>query len=216
MNSLIIDLQYFANVYWYKKAYNYKYVYLSVYEKHRKMSFRNRLLIAGADGPLRLTVPIVDGRNERQLYKEVKLVPGRWATEHFRAIVSCYNRSPWFEYYRDELAVLYSRQFSYLFDWNLACHEFAVRHLKCSTQFERLGSPAPEQTNPPRIIENAVNSFTPATLETADEQASKLGSYTQVFHEKTGFLAALSILDLLFCEGPSASNRLAPPEFGDL
>lgn len=203
MKSLKIDLQYFANVNWYKKAYKYKYVYLSSFDIHTKMSFRNRTMIAGATGPLRLSVPVVDGRNERQFYKEVKLVDGRWRIEHFRAIVSCYNRSPWFEYYRDEMAELFQNPFEYLFDWNLHCHEWVVKKLGLGNPFKI--------TNGDEIFEgdyeNAVNEFAPGSWS----NQANLPVYTQVFKEKTGFLAGLSILDLLFCEGPSAAEWLKEP-----
>ena len=201
MESLKIDLQYFANVDWFKKAYNYKNVYFSLYEFHSKMSFRNRTLIAGASGPLRLSVPIVDGRNERQLYKEVKLVAGRWQLEHFRAIVSCYNRSPWFEYYRDELAVLFEQRYEYLFDWNIACHDWVVKKLGLGNPFQILQ----EGPGNEHLFENAVNEFHPGRVSGLGEAAT----YTQVFQEKTGFIAGLSILDLLFCEGPGAQKWFA-------
>lgn len=200
MESLKIDLQYFANVDWYKKAYNYKNVYFSLYEFHSKMSFRNRTMIAGATGPLRLSVPIVDGRNERQLYKEVKMVNGRWQLEHFRAIVSCYNRSPWFEYYRDELAVLFEQGFEYLFDWNMACHDWVVDKLGLGNSFQTLQEASENEDS----FENAVNEFHPGRVSGFREAAA----YTQVFQEKTGFIAGLSILDLLFCEGPAAQKWL--------
>ncbi|MCF1714833.1 WbqC family protein [Flavihumibacter sp. RY-1] len=167
------------------------------------MSFRNRTMIAGATGPLRLSVPIVDGRNERQFYKEVKLVDGRWRMEHFRAIVSCYNRSPWFEYYRDEMSELFQHPFEYLFDWNLHCHEWVVKKLGLENPFKI--------TNGDELItgdfENAVNEFAPGTYS----NQINLPVYTQVFKEKTGFIAGLSILDLLFCEGPSAVVWLKEP-----
>jgi hypothetical protein len=200
MNSLKTDLQYFANVNWYKKAYNYKYVYLSSYERHLKMSFRNRTMIAGATGPLRLSIPIVDGRNERQIYKEVKMVDGRWRIEHFRAIVSCYNRSPWFEYYRDEMAELFQQSFEYLFDWNLHCHEWVVKKLGLNNPFEIMEGEELVTGD----YENAVNEFAPGAIS----NLVNAPVYTQVFQEKTGFVAGLSILDLLFCEGPSAAKWL--------
>ncbi|WP_290793407.1 WbqC family protein [Flavihumibacter sp. UBA7668] len=210
MNSLIIDLQYFANVNWFKKAYNYKHVYLSKYEMHAKMSFRNRTMIAGADGPLRLTVPIVDGRNERQFYKDVKTVDGRWRLEHFRAIASCYNRSPWFEYYRDELADLYKMPFANLFEWNLACQNWVVEKIGLGNPFiivEKEEEIRDSTIFPFMEMDNAVNEFHPGS----DGGLLYITSnYTQVFHEKTGFIAGLSILDLLFCKGPSAKNLLRP------
>ncbi len=204
MNSLIIDLQYFANVNWFKKAYNYNNVYLSSYELHSKMSYRNRTVIAGADGPLRLSIPVEKSRNDRQFYKEVKLVAGRWPKEHFRAIKSCYNRSPWFEYYCDELAGLYEMKFDYLFDWNLACHIWVVEKLGLGDPFLVISETGNQVMEG---IENAVNEFHPGN-DRGNERAAVSRPYQQVFQEKTGFIAGLSILDLLFCEGASASKWL--------
>ena len=126
---LLIDLQYFANVNWYKKVDHYKYIIFTESDRHVKMSFRNRLWLSGADGLLSLSIPLEASRNEKQLYKDVNIAPGNWATSHFRTITSCYNRSPWFEYYRDELAVLYATPQRFLWDWNLACFNWLNQHL---------------------------------------------------------------------------------------
>jgi WbqC-like protein family len=207
LTSLSIDLQYFANLNWYKKAYNYKRVVFNIYEKHKKMSFRNRLWLSGADGQLSLSVPIVDGRNENQFYRDIKIVPGRWQVIHFRAISSCYNRSPWFEHYRDELAVLYNRPIEYLMDWNLACFEWINHQLEFPLEWELksyLKDGDPEWSSE---AADATNYFLPARKETWLKNGDII-KYTQVFQDRVGFVPGLSILDLLFCEGPGAMKKL--------
>ncbi|KIC93626.1 hypothetical protein OI18_15765 [Flavihumibacter solisilvae] len=215
MSTLIIDLQYFGSVYWYKKVYKYTHVEFSEYEKHRKMGFRNRLWIAGAEGRMNLSVPIVDARNEKQVYKDVRIVPGRWQTEHFRALVSCYNRSPWFEHYRDELAALYEKPVDYLFDWNLACFEWMNEKLDLPVTVDvaRLpgnGGQAPENESAPGAdgVVNFTDYFHPSNSGNWLHGDENRFRYSQVFEDRVGFLPGLSILDLMFCEGLSGVKRL--------
>ncbi|MBZ5855808.1 WbqC family protein [Flavihumibacter profundi] len=214
---LYIDLQYFANVNWYKKAVQYKYIEFDKSEYHVKMSFRNRLWLSGADGLLSLSIPLVNSRNEQQLYKDVRIAPGKWQVIHFRTITSCYNRSPWFEHYCDELAVLYNQQHTFLMDWNLACFEWINRQFanRINWRFASPGGNYPAGTTR-RVIpagwENG-NDFT--NLFRPGNKEEWLGTevihmkYTQVFEDRVGFIPGLSVLDLLFCEGPAALNVLS-------
>lgn len=209
--TLITDLQYFANIYWYKKVYNYKDVVISPYEQHIKMSFRNRTWLGGGDGKLSLSVPIAASRNERQLYKDLRIVPGRWQTIHFRAIVSCYNRSAWFEYYRDELAVLYERSYTWLWDWNLACLEWSGGCLKREVPVRVVEDPATYRLLLEKLqggTEDFRNRWLPADLEKGGVAETNSIQYRQVFEDRNGFLPGLSVLDLLFCEGPAALAKL--------
>lgn len=213
MKSLKIDLQYFANYNWYKKIDSYKYIYLSLYDNHSKMSFRNRMVIAGADGPLRLSVPIAESRNERQLYKAVKLMDTRWQKEHFRAIVSCYNRSPWFEHYSDELAVLYKTPFTFLADWNMACLELVERSMRRSGRIVVIDDAAAHLELMQKVKEGEVEDWTNRIVPGGENQPDKyppqkLPVYRQVFHEKTGFVAGLSIIDVISCLGPDTNKWL--------
>lgn len=209
--SLNIDLQYFPNVYWFKKAIQYKHIEINASDRHAKMSFRNRIWVAGADGRLNLSVPIAESRNEKQLYKDVRIVPGNWATIHFRTLSSCYNRSPWFEHFRDELAVLYNTPFTFLFDWNLASLDWINRQLgnPISYTLSPAGWHPPGGTRrvPPGGRDWS-NFFRPGNEAEWLGEGGKEIRYPQVFEERTGFLPGLSILDLLFCEGPAALSYL--------
>lgn len=211
--TLNIDLQLFANVYWFKKAYNYKYIDFNEYETHAKMSFRNRYWVAGADGLMNLSVPILAARNESQLYREVKIAGGSWAKDHFRGLCSCYNRSPWFEHYRDELAEIYKKQYVFLIDFNMECLNWVNRqlgqpiHWSFQTSVGLHPSGANRQVPTDRL--DCTNFFRPGNKEEWISEGGRVIKYTQVFEERTGFLPGLSILDLLFCEGPGATRFLS-------
>ncbi len=96
------------------------------------MSFRNRCQIAGAEGVLDLSIPVVNGRDQKALIRDVRIADSLpWQANHWKTIVSCYNRSPWFSFYQDELEALYRKPFDFLLDWNLECLDWALRVLEC-------------------------------------------------------------------------------------
>ena len=91
------------------------------------MSFRNRCRIAGAEGVVDLSVPIAGGRDQKTIMKDVRIAAGRsWQAQHWKTIVSCYSRSPWFDYYRDGLQKLFEEPVEFLMDWDLRCLKWSL------------------------------------------------------------------------------------------
>jgi WbqC-like protein family len=135
--NLIVDLQYFPPSILYKSIGKFSNIVFEQYEHYQKMSFRNRCQIAGAEGVINLSVPLVKGRDQKTLLRDVKISDrGRWQDQHWKTILSCYSRSPWFEFYRDGLGELYGKPFVFLRDWNLACFEWSLEVLKLPLHFE--------------------------------------------------------------------------------
>src|SRR6266851_5872781 len=118
--NLIIDLQYFPSIILYKISNKCSNIIFEQYEFYQKMSFRNRCQIAGSQGPVNLSIPLAQGRDQKTLMKDVKIAAAyRWQDQHWKSILACYSRSPWFDFYRDELGGLYRKPFVFLLDWNL-------------------------------------------------------------------------------------------------
>ena len=202
--KLIIEFQYFAPVILYKGLCSSTHLVYEQYERFQKMSFRNRLVIAGSDGPLQLTVPLRNGRNQRKLIREVLIDnSSSWQSIHWKSLVSCYNRSPWFEYYRDELNLLYTTRFDFLVDWDLACSNWILK---------QVGSSIPVSVTEEWKEEYDANEWEDwrGRLRPKDMQSAFANPlrYRQVFMDRTGFIPHLSILDLLFCEGKNAVHML--------
>lgn len=169
------------------------------------MTFRNRCQIAGSQGLVDLSIPIEGGRDKKTLMKDVRIAThNTWQDQHWKTLLSCYNRSPWFDHYRDELEALYKRPYNFLLDWNLACFEWTTRvlpmPLKISTTESWKSSYNGAETSDFRGL------LSPRNRETINPPAVV---YRQVFEEITGFIPHLSILDLLFCEGQRARSLLA-------
>lgn len=166
------------------------------------MSFRNRALIAGSNGIISLSIPLHQGRNQKVLMKDVRIANKEaWQKRHRRSIFSSYNHSPWFDHYRDELEILYEKEFQFLMDWNLHCFEWISRKLNMKSQivltenYQKCYDPSNWVDMRNSVLPKNFTQFSP-------------GKYRQVFQEKLGFIPNLSILDLLFCEGVKAMDLL--------
>lgn len=198
--KLIIDCQYFANSIFYKKAIESTHVVFDIYDHGRKMSYRNRCTIAGAEGPVLLSVPLDGGRDQRRALKDVKIKNlQNWQLQHWRTICSCYNRSPWFEFYRDSLEKIYTEKFEFIMDLNLATFQWTCQALGVTIPFEVTGAYQTHYDESEYL--DWRNKLLPATIL---QEFPNPVRYYQVFEERTGFIPHLSILDLLFCEGRNA------------
>lgn len=201
--NLVSDLQYFPPVIFYKTSFEVSHIVFDQYEHYQKMSFRNRTMIAGANGIIILSVPLEQGRDQKRIMKDVRIANReKWQSLHWKSIQSAYNRSPWFEYYQDELSGLYQKRFEFLVDWNQACFEWSIQKTGLNLGFSLSDSYRPEY-DPEQYMDRR-NRILPKNY-------SQFGTikYRQVFEEKLGFLPNLSILDLLFCEGKGARKLLS-------
>ena len=164
------------------------------------MSFRARCQIAGAEGVIDLSIPLVKGRDQKSLIKDVKIADTLpWQAQHWKTIVSCYNRSPWFEFYRDGLEALFRRPVTFLLDWNLMGLEWSFGALGMTPGIGLTDRFL--ETYPPGEAVDMRGALQPKTREI---WGAATPEYHQVFEERTGFIPGLSILDLLFCEGKNA------------
>ena len=199
---IVFELQYFPPVSFFSTLYGETYFYLDIYEIYRKMSFRNRCLIAGAQGRISLSVPLREGRNQQLPMNQVRISDTeKWQSRHFKSIRSAYNKSPFFDFYQDEFAAIYQRPFELLMDWNLCCLEWVREKLAWRTGIRFTDSAIPYQNDGVTDLRN--------TVLPKNFMEWKPVKYQQVFEERTGFFPNLSILDLLFNCGPRSYELLS-------
>ena len=198
----LVDIKYFTDINYLKKLIKYTNLTFPSFEIYRKADFLNRCRIAGANGPILLTVPLEKGRNQRTILKDVRICNAeKWQLRHWKAIRSSYNGSPWFGYYADDLSGLFSKKFDLLVDWNVACFQWLTDKFNLNFKIALLkNEPPPEQS----IVVNDLRSRS-ETITGTGEPAIR---YVQVFEDKTGFIHNLSVLDLLFCQGPKTGIEL--------
>lgn len=202
--TLLIESQYFPSISFYKTLINHDILLIERYEHYQKVSFRNRCYIAGPNGSILLSVPLVRGKNQRTVMRDVKISHDeKWQALHWKTLVSAYRRSPWFEYYEDELGRLFTKEVSYLLDWNLLCLEWANKVIGVSSPIT-FTDEYHKTYEAGKSITDARDTILPSQKQ-VDEETVR---YTQVFQERAGFLPDMSILDLIFCEGKRSIELL--------
>jgi len=170
---------------------------LEVCENFQKQTFRSRCNILGANGKLPLLIPM--DHNSARNMKDIKpSYDHNWQKEHFKSLRSAYLSSPYFEYYEDEIASFYEKQEKYLLDLNIKTVEFILSKLKVDTEVH--------QTSTYQIIDEQFDFRNKYSAK--KESTIQFPEYAQVFDEKFGFTPGLSILDILFSEGPHAAIYL--------
>lgn len=199
MSFVISSLLPFPNIYWWMQALKAEKIVFDIGEHYEKMSFRNRYIIAGGNGLVRLSIPLQAGRDQRTAMHEVAIAnKEQWQQNHWRTLVSAYSRAPYWEYYAPLLQDLYHKQYTLLTDFNAASMAFITQQLKLELNVE---------TSKQYIEANKV-AIDMRPIKPAAIINGTFHNYHQVFAERLGFLPNLSILDLLFAEGPYAKQLL--------
>jgi hypothetical protein len=180
-------------------------VEIEYHEHFIKQTFRNRALIYGANGILPLIIPVQHENLFRIPVHEVKIsYHDNWQKIHWRSIVSAYRNSAFFDYFEDEFAPFYQRKFGTLCEFNHELLMLIFRILQVEVEISTT-------LNYQKFIGERLdlpNAFT--TLQHDSESAgTSVNRYRQVFSGKHGFIPGLSIVDLLFNEGPQTMDYLS-------
>lgn len=198
--NILLHPTYFPNIAHFVAMVHADNVIFEVEDNFLKQTYRNRTYIYGANGKLALNIPVVHTQKNRQKYKDVKIFNEEtWQNQHWKSLLSAYRTSPFFEYYEDELHPLFHTKVEFLMDFNFKCFETICDclQLEFNTSKTKTYEKEPENIDDFRFLVNAKK-----------ELLQPFETYTQVFQEKHGFITNLSVLDLLFNEGPNALNYL--------
>ena len=202
MMQLVTPSVPFPNIYWWLLVSEADRVVFDVAEHFVKMSYRNRYYITGANGLIQLSVPLAQGRNQRNPMQEVQIDNNAdWQVQHWRTIFSVYGRAPYFEYYAPSLEELLRSGFDNLVAYNDATIQWAKEHT--GINFASAKTDIYQKLYAGDAVDIR-NSFKPGVERSAWPANSAL--YYQLFAERNGFYPNLSILDLLFSEGPAVSS----------
>ena len=203
MSIALLQTTYFGPIQWYQKLYRYDQTLIEQYDSYQKQTYRNRCVIATANGLQALTVPVehdtLNIKNEILKVKDLRISDhNNWRRIHWNALQSAYNESPFFDYYADDIRLFFEKKYEFLVDFNEAIRQTVCNLLDIHPQV----SYTTDFSRQPSDIDDyreVINAKHPQPDE--DFQPRR---YWQVFEGKHGFQANLSILDLLFNMGNEA------------
>lgn len=179
-------------------------IWIEACEHYKKQTYRNRFKYYAADGVQSLSFPVERGESaQKQLITDVEVdwsTP--WLVRTERAISAAYESSAYFDYYKDELFGLLEERPAKLFDLNLSILRFFLDKtgIRADIRFTEEFTPA----GPGIYGEDLREAIHPKRGNTILEDLALKKPYFQVFARKYGFIPNLSIMDLVFNEGPDA------------
>jgi hypothetical protein len=171
------------------------------FEHFPKQTYRNRARISSPNGALDLYIPVVKGSKFHTVYKDVQISDDfQWQRLHWRSFISCYRNSAYFEYYEDEFSIFYTKRYKFLFDYNLELFNWVLKQLKINTEVS-FTTEYIKDVDAKFDLRDKINFKDHSALGVAK-------SYFQVFDDRNGFLPNMSIVDLLFSQGPLSKSYL--------
>ncbi len=209
MQQLLIDLQYLPPITYFILLAQYDKVIIERGDSFNKSTYRNRCYIAGPNGALRLTIPVLGGKSHRMYYLDTQIAYEQdWQKNHWQSLCSCYRSSPYFEFYEDRLAPFYEQRYTYLYEFNRSLLLLMVELLGLditiayTDEYHKTFSQGDDYRD----------LILPDPGKAHHQPPTEPPVYHQVFENKTGFLRNLSIVDLLFNEGPNSRDFLKQPD----
>jgi len=195
MENICLTSAYLAPVEYYSAMAKADIVFLEHCEFYEKQSYRNRCNIAGANGPLALTIPVEKSKGSRMLTRDVRISEhSDWQLQHWRSIESAYNSTPFFEYYKDDLIPFYEKNWTFLWDFNTEIQTKLLELLDLQIDIQLTKE---YKVDFDENVQDVRNSIHPKK----ETDVGSFNTYYQVFEQRFGFIPNLSSIDLLFNMG---------------
>ncbi|MFM7053821.1 MAG: WbqC family protein [Bacteroidota bacterium] len=170
---------------------------INTHERFIKQNLRTRCHILSPNGIITLVVPVAHQELNNSLVKDVRIShKENWQRRHFRTIKTCYGRSPYFEFFEEELAKFYDLRLEFLWEFNLASVRFLSDSMGLSAHFNVVDK------------ENMEIPYAYLSNYSSPDQLIQQPSYMQVFRDRFPFVSGLSALDLLMNLGPASVGYL--------
>lgn len=201
----LLSTAYFPPIQYYSKLIQGEPIHIECFENYAKQSYRNRCDILGANGRLTLSVPVLKGAKKKILTKDIQIeYVENWQKVHFKGIESAYRKSPYYEYYIDDIQPIFSKDFKYLIDLNEYIVSTLNEIIEINPQIERTTDYIKDSSG---FIDWREGIHPKKSKRQTDENYHEI-EYTQVFCDKFEYQENLSVLDLIFNLGPESLMHL--------
>lgn len=199
MRTALIEPHYMPCIAYFSALAFFDEILVEKFEHYEKQSYRNRCHLKGPDRIEILTVPVVR-RHGKPVTAEVEIDYGqKWLNNHWRTIRTLYGKAAFFEYYAPDLHDILFKKPVFLCDLNLQIMTLCLKWLKPGARLRETSS---YKREPPAGVTDLRGRIHPKK-EDACNGFYKSTEYPQVFGSK--FVPNLSIIDLIFNQGPAAS-----------
>ncbi|MEN8224662.1 MAG: WbqC family protein [Bacteroidota bacterium] len=200
-NTILLSTAYLPPVSWVEAAMRAGKVLIEAHESFPKQTYRNRCKVITANGIIPLSIPVkkISGHKTKTCDIEI-FYDEPWQRLHWRTIDAAYSNSPFFLYYKDEIIPFYEKRYRFLLDFNLELSTSICRMLGIEVELIL----TKEFLHHAEGIEDLRNAYSPKI----NPVPALFKPYHQVFEERHGFIPDLSIIDLLFNEGPGAQDTM--------
>jgi hypothetical protein len=183
----------------------FKKILIEQFETYHKQTYRNRCTIATANGLLHLTIPIRKPNGNHTITRDIEIdFSGRWNQVHWRTLASAYTHSPYFMHYRDALEPIFKDPPMRLIEFNTELLKIVFRYLKTDLDLSYTTAFVVD----PEIKNDFRQVIQPKLDVDYPGKPTVFPEYIQTFNNKFPFLPNLSIIDLIFNEGPDALDYL--------
>lgn len=201
--TTLFPTAYFGNIEYYSFLSAAEGVMIEAKEHFPKQTYRNRTLIMSANGVIPIYVPLKKSRGGKTLTDELEIDYSMdWGRKAWRALVSSYKNSAFFEHYEADFNPFFTDRYSSLLEMNTDILTTTCSILDLYIKPET----TPTYLSNSELGDNTMDLrefFTPKRDSTA-----QFTEYYQVFADRLPFEKNLSILDLIFCEGTAAKDYL--------
>lgn len=191
---------YFSPISQYSEIVKADSIVFELEDNFQKQSYRNRCYIYNSNGKQLLSIPVKHQTKDSRKKTKDTLVENDfpWQDQHFKSLQIAYRTSPFFDFLEDDIAPIFHKKYKYLHDLNIDTFLFITDALQVDSQFTTTKIYEVEPTKKDfRFLADRKN-----------QPKNVVEKYIQMFDDKHGFLPNLSILDLLFMEGPNAISYL--------
>ena len=193
--KVLLPISYLGPASYYSTLLKSEEIFIEAKEHFVKQSVRNRCVILSANGVQKLSIPKERKSSDKTLITNIKISNTQnWQKLHWQSLISSYNSSPFFEYYKDYLEEFYLNPQLNLFDFNVKLTETILSFLQTEKQI--------------KFTSEFSDNFDGVDFRNHTFKNNNMEKYEQVFADKIEFQSDLSVLDLLFNLGPETTSYL--------